>query len=206
MGNLQATESVDAASAAAELTALVKRAGAGDPVATRHFLRTVWPKVGRVVVGVLGSRHTELEDVVQQTLIAVSQALPAFRGDCHPVGYASRIALHVALRARRRAATRRARSETLARYSLGESELAHDRELGAERRKRLMRDLLSELPEEQADALGLRVLLGWSLEEVATASGVPINTVRSRVRLAKEALRKRLQNEPELADELEALP
>jgi len=191
---------------AALLTALARRAGAGDPVATRHFLSAVWPKVGRVVVGVLGSRHPDIDDVVQQTLIAVTQALPAFRGDCHPAGYASRIALHVALRARRHTAARRARSETLRQYSLSEPEEAPHEELGSERRKRAMRDLLSELPEEQADALGLRVLLGWSLEEVATASGVPINTVRSRVRLAKEALRKRLEERPELAGELEFRP
>jgi RNA polymerase sigma factor (sigma-70 family) len=206
MGTVQSSEAIEATNAAAALTALAKRAGSGDPIATRHFLRTVWPKIGRVVVGVLGTRHPELEDVVQQTLIAVSQALPAFRGDCHPTGYASRIALHVALRARRKAAKRRARSETLAQYSLSEPELAHDEELGRERRKRVMSDLLAELPEEQADALGLRVLLGWSLEEVATASGVPLNTVRSRVRLAKEALRRRLEGEPELAAELEFQP
>jgi RNA polymerase sigma factor (sigma-70 family) len=206
MATLESSEAIEALDAAAALTALARRAGAGDPIAARHFLRTVWPKIGRVVVGVLGTRHPELEDVVQQTLIAVSQALPAFRGDCHPTGYASRIALHVALRARRKAATRRARSETLARYSLSEPELAHDEELGRERRKRVMRDLLAELPEEQADALGLRVLLGWSLEEVATASGVPLNTVRSRVRLAKEALRRRLENEPDLLAELEFEP
>lgn len=209
MGPLRASGTADATAAddeAAALTALARRAGAGDPVATRHFLSTVWPKIGRVVVGVLGSRHPEIDDVVQQTLIAVSQALPAFRGDCHPAGYASRIALHVALRARRNAAARRARSETLAQYSLSEPTHAHHEELGADRRKRAMRDLLTELPEEQADALGLRILLGWSLEEVATASGVPINTVRSRVRLAKEALRKRLENEPELAGELEFRP
>ncbi len=188
------------------LTALARLAGAGDPAATRQFLNAVWPVIGRVVAGVLGSRHPEVEDVVQQTLIAVCQALPAFRGECHPAGYASRIALHVALRARRNATVRRARSEALAQYSLSEPEAATSDELGGERRKRALRDLLMALPEEQADALGLRVLLGWSLEEVAQASGVPINTVRSRVRLAKEALRRKLERDPTLAGELEFRP
>jgi RNA polymerase sigma factor (sigma-70 family) len=188
------------------LTALARRAGAGDPGATRQFLSAVWPVIGRVVAGVLGARHPEVEDVVQQTLIAVCQALPAFRGECHPAGYASRIALHVALRARRNAAVRRTRSEALAQYSLSEPEAAHAEDLGAERRKRALRDLLTALPEEQADALGLRVLLGWSLEEVAQASGVPMNTVRSRVRLAKEALKRKLERDPSLAGDLEFRP
>ena len=76
-------------------------------------------------------------------------------------------------------------------------------EVSVERRKRALRDLLSDLPEEQADALALRVMLGWSLEDVARATGAPLNTVRSRVRLAKEALRRRIEADPSLSDELE---
>jgi len=192
---------------AAELTALARLAGSGDPVATRHFLDRMWPTLARVVNSVLGSRHPEVDDVIQQSLIAVLQALSAFRGECHPAGYASRIALHVALRARRNAAVRRARSESLAQISAAEPD-AHwpGCDVSAERRKRALRDLLTDLPEEQADALALRVMLGWSLEDVAQATGAPLNTVRSRVRLAKEALRRRVEADPTLADELEVLP
>ncbi len=198
------TPSVDQA---AELTALARLAGSGDPVATRRFLDQVWPTLSRVVNGVLGSRHPEVDDVIQQSLIAVLQALSAFRGECHPAGYASRIALHVALRARRNTAVRRARSETLAQISASDPDVLWPGcEVSAERRKKALRDLLTELPEEQADALALRTMLGWSLEEVAQATGAPLNTVRSRVRLAKEALRRRIEADPSLADELEVAP
>ena len=192
---------------AAELTALARLAGSGDPAATRRFLDRVWPTLSRVVNGVLGSRHPEVDDVIQQSLIAVLQALAAFRGDCHPAGYASRIALHVALRARKNAAVRRSRGETLAQISASDPDVLWPGcEVSAERRKKVLRDLLTELPEEQADALALRVMLGWSLEEVAQATGAPLNTVRSRVRLGKEALRRRIEADPTLADELEVAP
>ncbi len=192
---------------AAELTALARLAGSGDPAATRRFLDQVWPTLSRVVNSVLGSRHPEVDDVIQQSLIAVLQALSAFRGDCHPAGYASRIALHVALRARRNAALRRARNETLAQISASDPDVQWPgAEVSAERRKKALRDLLTDLPEEQADALALRTILGWSLEEVAQATGAPLNTVRSRVRLAKEALRRRIDADPTLADELEVAP
>jgi RNA polymerase sigma-70 factor (ECF subfamily) len=192
---------------AAELTALARLAGSGDPAATRRFLDRVWPTLSRVVNGVLGSRHPEVDDVIQQSLIAVLQALAAFRGDCHPAGYASRIALHVALRARKNAAVRRTRGETLAQISASDPDVLWPGcEVSAERRKKVLRDLLTELPEEQADALALRVMLGWSLEEVAQATGAPLNTVRSRVRLGKEALRRRVEADPTLADELEVAP
>jgi RNA polymerase sigma-70 factor (ECF subfamily) len=170
-------------------------------------LDRVWPTLSRVVNGVLGSRHPEVDDVIQQSLIAVLQALAAFRGDCHPAGYASRIALHVALRARKNAAVRRTRGETLAQISASDPDVLWPGcEVSAERRKKVLRDLLTELPEEQADALALRVMLGWSLEEVAQATGAPLNTVRSRVRLGKEALRRRIEADPTLADELEVAP
>jgi len=192
---------------AAELTALARLAGSGDPVATRRFLEHIRAPLYRVVSSVLGARHPELDDVIQQSLIAVLQALSAFRGECHPAGYASRIALHVALRARRNTAVRLARHQTLAQISAADPDaLWPGCEVSAERRKRLLRDLLTELPAEQADALGLRIMLGWSLEDVAQATGAPLNTVRSRVRLAKEALRRRIEADPTLVDELEVAP
>jgi len=189
---------------AAELMALARLAGTGDPAATRRFLDRVWAPIARVVNGVLGPHHPEVDDVIQQSLIAVLQALGGFRGECHPAGYASRITLHVALRARRNAALRRTRNQTLAQISAADPDAVWPGcELSAERRKRALRDLLTDLPEEQADALALRVMLGWSLEDVAQATGAPLNTVRSRVRLAKEALRRRIEADPSLSDQLE---
>jgi len=200
----QSATSLASGDDAAELTALARLAGSGDPIATRRFLDWVWPTLARVVNGVLGARHADVDDVMQQSLLAVLQALSAFRGECHPAGYASRIALHVALRARKSAGIRAARARTLAQIAASEPEPAQlDGDVPSERRKRAMRDLLGELPEEQADALALRVMLGWSLDEVSSATGAPINTIRSRVRLAKEALRKRIEANPALTDDLE---
>ena len=186
--------------------ALASRAAAGDLAATQEFLAYVWPTLTRVAAGVLGARHADLDDAVQQSMIALVRALPAFRGECHPAGYASRITLRVALRARRNAKRDATRREALG--QLGQSDdnapAASSDGLGA-RRRELLRELLEDLPEEQAEALTLRVVMGWSLEEVARASGAPVNTVRSRVRLAKEALRARIRTQPTLAElEVEA--
>lgn len=180
---------------------LAARAAAGDLAATQDFLAYVWPTLVRVAAGVLGSRHADLDDAVQQSMIALVRALPAFRGDCHPAGYASRITLRVALRVRKTGKRDQTRREAL--FSLEtEDEVAPAPSalvLAAQRRE-LLRELLEDLPEEQAEALTLRVVMGWSLEEVAKASGAPVNTVRSRVRLAKEALRARIEAQPALAE------
>lgn len=176
------------------------RAAAGDVVAIHALLRAVTPALTRVVVGVLGAADPNLDDVVQQSLIALQRALPAFRGECHPAGYAARIGLRTALRARRRQKLELFRHDLFARLDQPIGSAARSPEAEADQRRHVLRNLLEELPEEQADALALRVVLGFSLEEVAQATGVPVNTVRSRVRLAKEALRRRIDAAPELAD------
>ncbi len=180
---------------------LAQRAAAGDLPATQALLRYLTPAVTRVSAGVLGGANPNLDDVVQQVLIAVQRALPAFRGECHPAGYASRIAFRIALRARKTQKLALFRGEMLARLE-AEAHPAEppSAEAEAEWRRRVIRDLLEELPEEQAETLALRVMLGWSLEEVAETTGAPVNTVRSRVRLAKEALRRRIESNPALAD------
>jgi RNA polymerase sigma factor (sigma-70 family) len=180
---------------------LAARAAVGDLAATQDFLAYVWPTLTRVAAGVLGGRHPDLDDAVQQSMIALVRALPAFRGECHPAGYASRITLRVALRVRRNSKRDVARREALDQLGADDDlePVAHDDVLGS-RRRELLRELLEDLPEEQAEALTLRVVMGWSLEEVARASGAPVNTVRSRVRLAKEALRARIDTQPALAE------
>jgi RNA polymerase sigma factor (sigma-70 family) len=181
------------------------RAANGDLAATQELLAYVWPTLTRVAAGVLGARHAELDDAVQQSMIALVRALPAFRGECHPAGYASRITLRVALRVRRNFKRDAVRREQLEQLGTAEDSAPSSIDTLGSRRRELLRELLEDLPEEQAEALTLRVVMGWSLEEVARASGAPVNTVRSRVRLAKEALRARIDAQPALA-ELRGLP
>jgi DNA-directed RNA polymerase specialized sigma24 family protein len=46
----------------------------------------------------------------------------------------------------------------------------------------------------------MRVVLGRSIEEIAQETDAPVNTVRSRLRLAKEALRLRIETDPSLGE------
>lgn len=182
---------------------LARAAALGDVHATTALVRRVTPRVTSVVRLVMGAQTADVDDVVQQSLVAFVQALPAFRGECDPSSYASRIAARTAIASRRRARARAAFDGAPleeATEASGEED-PHDRALSS-RRMDLLRELLAAIPEEQAEALGLRVVLGWSLEEIARTAGVPVNTVRSRMRLAKEALRLRIEADPRLAEAL----
>lgn len=186
------------------LTGLATRAAGGDTEAMGALLTALAPSILRSARALLGPTHADADDVVQQSLIAVVQAMPAFRGDCTPTHYALRITARIAMAARRRTLLKAERSGDEEELLAVVSDAPDAMELAlAERRRTLLRRLMDSLPEEQAETLALRVVLGFSLPEVAAATGAPINTVRSRVRLAKEALRRAIEGDPMLADALE---
>jgi RNA polymerase sigma-70 factor (ECF subfamily) len=189
-------------SAASEATRLARLAASGDTAATAKLLRMVAPEMARVVRGVMGPYASDVDDAVQQSLIALIHALPSFRAECAPAGYACRIAFRTALSVRRRARTLRSRFTTAEEGDSPADSMTPGAHSDAQRRTALIRSLLDEIPPEQAEALAMRTVLGWSLEEIAEASGSPLNTIRSRLRLAKEALRRKIEADPALAEEL----
>lgn len=184
--------------------ALARQAATGDAAATSRLLKSLASRVARVVRAVLGGGHPDVDDVAQQALIGFIQALPAFRGDCDPARYATTIAVRTAIGARRRSRIEGSRRDAAAEPdAVASSAIEPGEEMASQRRKEVLRELLAELPSEQAEALAMRVVLGWSLDEIAVQSGAPLNTVRSRLRLAKESLRKTIESQPGLLELLE---
>lgn len=182
---------------------LVDRAVRGDTVAIGQLLKQLAPSMIRAARSLLGSTHADVDDVVQQSLIGLVQALPAFRGECSIAHFSSRIVTRTALAARRRSHVRGDRVDDAIDPDAFAVDPSQAEAFEAERRRTAVRGLLQTLPEEQAETLALRVVLGFSLEEVAESTGVPLNTVRSRVRLAKTALKKRIEADPKLLAALE---
>jgi len=186
------------------LLELAQRAAAGDMEATASLLKALAPAMIRAARALMGAWHPDVDDVVQQSLIALVQALPAFRGDCSPSHYATRIVARIAVAARQRAKSRGERNdESVELAALPHAAPTLPEHVAAERRRGVVRGLLEQLPAEQAETLALRVALGFTLGEVAASTGVPLNTVRSRIRLAKEALRRRIEADPQLLMMLE---
>jgi RNA polymerase sigma factor (sigma-70 family) len=178
--------------------ALVDRARQGDPAAVADLVRGLLPHVMRAVSALLGPQHPDVEDVAQEVVLAVIDALPSFRGDSTLLHFAVRITTRRATRARRRSRSILGWLERLHRteHPLSTPPPTPLATTVAERRRDLLRRLLADLPESQADVMLLRIALGCSLEDVAAVTGAPVNTVRSRLRLAKEALRRKIERDP----------
>lgn len=190
------------APAPTDVIEIAKLAALGDTSAIAKLLRLVAPEVLRVVRGVMGPYSSDIDDGVQQSLVGLIQALPAFRGECAPAGYACRIAFRTALGMRKRVHQLSAHHDTSADADLLAGFDSPSAASDARRRTDLVRSLLNEIPAEQAEALAMRTMLGWSIEEIARTASVPINTVRSRLRLAKEAMRRHIEADPSLREEL----
>jgi RNA polymerase sigma factor (sigma-70 family) len=61
-----------------------------------------------------------------------------------------------------------------------------------------LRDALTELPQEQRRAVVLASIYGRSAREISEMDGIPLGTVKTRIRTAMMTLRKTLENNREL--------
>ncbi|MBN2576238.1 MAG: RNA polymerase sigma factor [Deltaproteobacteria bacterium] len=192
-----------------ELLPLAKAAVAGDEDAAGTLVGHLGRSLLAVVRRVLGRQCPDVDDVTQDAVIAVLDGLASFRGECTVFHFAQRIALLTALTAQRRIRLRErwttdadAPTDAVACAS-AESPMAS---AAARLRRALVRDLLGELPDAIAESLGMHYALGYTVDEIAVAAGISPNTVWSRLRLGKQALRRKLAGDPRLAERLEVWP
>jgi RNA polymerase sigma-70 factor (ECF subfamily) len=172
--------------------------------ATRALMRELLPAMLRVVRQVLGAGHPDAEDVLQDAAYALLEALVGFREECTVRHFACRVALLTSLNARRSFLLRErlTPSATPAEVALIVDDDRDQPDRLAERRRAAVLRLLNELPQPQAETLALHCVLGYTVAETAQATGVPANTVRSRLVSAKSLLRDVLSEDGELAEQL----
>lgn len=189
-----------------ELLPLVRAAVVGDEEAAGTLVAHVGRSMLAVVRRVLGRDSPDVDDVAQDAVIAFLDSLVTFRGECSIFHFAQRIAILTALTAQRRLRLRERWTPPAAApgdHQADETATSPMDSAAARRRRALVRDLLSELPDVIAESLGMHYVLGYTVEEIAAAAGVSPNTVWSRLRLGKSALRRKLDGDARLAERLE---
>jgi RNA polymerase sigma-70 factor (ECF subfamily) len=195
-----AGEPVSAVRRPDELLLVAREAAKGSPTAVRTLVMHIGPAILMTVRKILGSTHPDVDDVAQDAVIALLDALATFRGESSVMTFAHRVALLTALAARRKNATRQKYLNVVALEQPADSHQASPQSLLlAKRRREVLLRLLDDLPDTTAEALALHFVLGMTVEEIADVANAPENTIWSRLRLGKQALRKRLSADNQVA-------
>jgi RNA polymerase sigma-70 factor (ECF subfamily) len=186
------------------LAELARQAVTGDHAAANALLTKLIPAMLRVARQILGPQHAEVNDVTQEAACGLLLALPRFRGECTVVHFACRVAMLVAMNVRRREMSHNRKTETLSELSdvypvTALPPTPEDRLLG-ERAAGAIRELLGRLPEAQAEVLGLHHVVGLTMPEIAAVTHAPLETVRSRLRLGRNAVRQRVLGDQRLLE------
>jgi RNA polymerase sigma-70 factor (ECF subfamily) len=187
------------------LADLARAAAGGDRQAARRLIVAVGPAMVRAIRKVRGTAASDLEDIMQEAAHGLLQALRTFKGDCNVLHFACRVGVLSALTWRRRA---NLSAEWTADAPEAIDETTTNEPSPAEgvlaaRRREALAMLLDELAPTQAEVLVLHCALGFTVEEIAAAVGRPAETIRSRLRLAKQALRHRIGASSRLTEILE---
>lgn len=193
----------------AELTAAVRAAQDGDETAFRTVYRTVHPRLLGYVRTLVGD--PDAEDVTSEAWLQIARDLERFTGDADRFrGWAARIARnraldHIRMRGRRPAI---GGDETELTGRAAESDTA-DEAIEA-----LATDgtfsLISRLPQDQAEAVVLRVVVGLDAKTAAETLGKRPGAVRTAAHRGLKRLAELLGEDPEADPEsagvLDALP
>ncbi len=171
---------------------LLLKTASGDMPAFAEIYKISARFVYSVTLRILGSRE-EAQETTQEVFLKVHRSLRDFKFRSSFKTWLYRIAVNAALNSRKKMQADRARQ---IRYN--ENQLAGevnavetlDNGLDQNRQTEKINELLSGLGEEQRVCLVLREMQGLSYQEIAQTLNININTVRSRLKRARESLLK----------------
>ncbi|MCB5168614.1 RNA polymerase sigma factor [Streptomyces bambusae] len=178
----------------AELTAAVLAAQGGDESAFRTVYRAVHPRLLGYVRTLVGD--TEAEDVASEAWLQIARDLASFSGDADRFrGWAARIARnraldHVRMRGRRPAV---GGDETELTGRAADSDTAGEA-IEALATGRTM-ELIARLPQDQAEAVVLRVVVGLDAKSAAETLGKRPGAVRTAAHRGLKRLAEMLGSE-----------
>ncbi|MGA5580482.1 RNA polymerase sigma factor [Streptomyces thermodiastaticus] len=189
----------------AELTAAVRAAQDGDEAAFRTVYRSVHPRLLGYVRTLVGD--PDAEDVASEAWLQIARDLGRFSGDADRFcGWAARIARnraldHIRMRGRRPVT---GGDETELTGRPAESDTASEAIESLTTGHTL--SLIARLPQDQAEAVVLRVVMGLDAKTAAETLGKRPGAVRTAAHRGLKRLARLLADDPAYADGLDALP
>ena len=131
---------------------------------------------------------TQSEDIAQEAFMRAYRGLENFRGDAQVRSWLYRIATNLAMNAVTR--KREVPTETLPEQASGN---VPAREMERSELRAHLREAIAELPDDLRVPLVLREYDELSYQEIADTTGLPLNTVRTRILRARRALADKME-------------
>jgi RNA polymerase sigma-70 factor, ECF subfamily len=158
----------------------------GDAVAFALLVRRWEDRLGLFVARLLGPR-ADVDDLCQEVFIRVLGARERYRGEGSFSTWLYRIALNVARDSRRRL-SRRGVTQSLGGHDVASLSPGPDVALSRREKGQLVDESLDALTTELREVLVLKHFGELTFAETATVLGLPLSTVKSRMRAALERL------------------
>jgi RNA polymerase sigma-70 factor (ECF subfamily) len=142
-----------------------------------------------VMYGLTGDYHDAL-DLTEEAFIRAMKAYPRFRGDADPFTWLYRIALNVLKKSYRKNARRAElwREHQEKHPSPSSETRTAEHAVLEEERAQAVRQAIAQLPVAFREAITLRYIDEMSYEEISTATGCSMGTVKSRISRGKALL------------------
>lgn len=172
-----------------QLRLLATQASGGNQAALRELLRSVSPAMLRVARRMVGANGNLAEDVMQESLLALVDALDRFRGTCTFTHFACRITVLTGMNVRRREATWQRHRESHYELLTAPGAPPPDDVAELHARAQALRSLLDDLPPADAEVIALHYIAEHTSTEIASLCGLPLETVRTRLKAARRRLR-----------------
>ena len=180
---------------------LLRRAQRGDPEAFEQLIGPLEQLIWRICWHYTGNREAA-EDCGQEAMIRIWRSLDSYRGDCALESWVYRIAANCCMDWLRR--KKRDKSESMEPlreqgFDPADPSPGTEEQVVAEDEHRRLREAITQLPEDQREALVLTQLQKVPYEQAAVLLNVSEGTVKSRVNRAKARLKEILSAERELS-------
>lgn len=171
----------------------------GDVNAQRELFDRHHRRITQLLVRVLGC-DDEVEDLAQEAFLGVLKGLPTFRGDAQMLsGWITKIAVYTArgaIRRRRRMRLFRARTD---------GQPVEGKQPANQETSQLLKHAyraIEQLPVDERLAFTLRFIDGMELQDVASACGVSLATVKRLLQRSRRRFTSIAARDPWLAERL----
>jgi len=195
----------DASAAALSDDVLVNRIARGEQAALCALMARHQVRISRFVRRFVSDRSL-VEDLVCDTFFAAWQQAPHFENRSSVATWLMAIARYKALSARERQTLPTEPLDEVLATTIVETGLQPDAVVERDDWARFLRQCLNSLPAEQAQLIELVYYRDKSIKEVALTMGIPENTVKSRMFLARKKLAAMLNAAEVAGDSVSLVP